>query len=96
MSARTDIKDVNHEAMAEESGTETAEARDATQEEKTTDHHAETEICLMIAVGLVEEEETVETVETAEIAMRMERHQGNRSARRAHLHHQRSASQHQI
>lgn len=93
MSARTGIRDVNHEAKAEESGIETAEARDATQEEMTTDHHAETEICSMIAVELVEEEETVET---AEIAMRMERHQGNRSARRAHLHHQRSASQHQI
>lgn len=93
MSARTDIKDVNHEVMAVESGTETAEARDATREETTTDHHAETEICSMIAVELAGEEETVET---AEIVMRMERHQGNRSARRAHLHHQRSASQRQI
>ena len=93
MSARTDIKDANREVMAEESGTETAEARDATQEETTTDHHAETETCSMIAVELVEEEETVET---AEIAMRMERHQGSRIARRAHLRHQRSASQHQI
>ena len=88
------MADVKQEAMAAENGTETAAARDATQEEMMRDHHAETEICSMTAAEEVEAEE--ETVEIAEIATHTELHHGSRSAKRVHPHHRRSVSQHRI